>query len=45
MKGELPVQWAENIQHYIDDLQANPASLATRQVSQRLLKFFRRYDA
>ncbi|WP_368300231.1 transketolase [Kluyvera sichuanensis] len=40
MKGELPVQWAENIQHYIDDLQANPASLATRQVSQNCLNFF-----
>ena len=40
MKGELPAQWAENIQHYIDDLQANPASLATRQVSQNCLNFF-----
>ncbi|WP_447864663.1 transketolase [Kluyvera sichuanensis] len=40
MKGELPVQWAENIKHYIDDLQANPASLATRQVSQNCLNFF-----
>ncbi|WP_438436874.1 transketolase [Kluyvera sichuanensis] len=40
MKGELPVQWAENIQHYINDLQANPASLATRQVSQNCLNFF-----
>ncbi|WP_333495941.1 transketolase [Kluyvera sp. CHPC 1.251] len=40
MKGELPVQWAENIQRYIDDLQANPVSLATRQVSQNCLNFF-----
>ena len=40
MKGELPAQWAGNIQHYIDDLQANPASLATRQVSQNCLNFF-----
>lgn len=40
MKGELPVQWAENIQRYINDLQANPASLATRQVSQNCLNFF-----
>ncbi|MFU0921874.1 transketolase [Kluyvera sichuanensis] len=40
MKGELPVQWAENIQHYINELQANPASLATRQVSQNCLNFF-----
>lgn len=40
MKGELPTQWAENMQLYINELQANPASLATRQVSQNCLNFF-----
>ncbi|WP_333501385.1 transketolase [Kluyvera genomosp. 2] len=40
MKGELPTQWAEKMQLYIDELQANPASLATRQVSQNCLNFF-----
>lgn len=40
MKGELPTQWAENMQLYIDELQANPASLATRQVSQNCLNVF-----
>ena len=37
MKGELPAEWADNIQQYIHDLQANPAALATRQVSQKCL--------
>lgn len=39
MKGELPAEWAENIQQYVHDLQANPAALATRQVSQKCLNF------
>lgn len=39
MKGELPAEWAENIQQYVHDLQENPAALATRQVSQKCLNF------
>jgi len=39
MKGELPAEWADNIQQYVHDLQANPAALATRQVSQKCLNF------
>lgn len=39
MKGELPAEWAENIHQYVHDLQANPAVLATRQVSQKCLNF------
>ncbi|WP_421550783.1 transketolase [Kluyvera intermedia] len=39
MKGELPAEWAENIHQYVHDLQANPAALATRQVSQKCLNF------
>lgn len=39
MKGELPTEWAENIHQYVHDLQANPAALATRQVSQKCLNF------
>ncbi|WP_052285388.1 transketolase [Kluyvera genomosp. 1] len=40
MKGELPAAWSENMQQYVRDLQANPASLATRQVSQKCLNHF-----
>ena len=40
MKGELPATWAENMQQYVRDLQANPAALATRQVSQKCLNHF-----
>lgn len=39
MNGELPAEWAENIQQYVHALQANPAALATRQVSQNCLNF------
>lgn len=39
MKGELPAEWADNIQQYVHDLQENPAALATRQVSQKCLSF------
>lgn len=39
MNGELPGEWAENIQQYVHALQANPAALATRQVSQNCLNF------
>ncbi|EJS94214.1 transketolase [Pectobacterium wasabiae] len=40
MSGELPACWAEDIHQYIEALQANPASLATRQVSQKCLNHF-----
>lgn len=40
MKGELPAAWAENMQQYVRDLQANPVALATRQVSQKCLNHF-----
>ncbi len=40
MSGELPDSWQENISTYIEKLQANPASLATRQVSQNCLSHF-----
>jgi len=40
MKGELPAEWSANMQQYVHDLQANPAALATRQVSQNCLNFF-----
>lgn len=40
ISGELPERWSKEIQHYISELQANPASLATRQVSQRCLNHF-----
>lgn len=39
MNGELPGEWSENIQQYVHALQANPAALATRQVSQNCLNF------
>ncbi|EPK7361236.1 transketolase [Kluyvera ascorbata] len=40
MNGELPAEWAGNMQQYVRELQANPAALATRQVSQNCLNFF-----
>lgn len=40
MNGELPERWAEDISNYIVELQANPSSLATRQVSQKCLNHF-----
>lgn len=40
MKGELPTSWKKQVGNYILDLQNNPASLATRQVSQKCLSFF-----
>lgn len=40
MGGELPACWTQNINQYIEALQANPASLATRQVSQKCLNHF-----
>lgn len=40
MSGELPDSWQKNVSDYIETLQANPASLATRQVSQKCLSHF-----
>lgn len=40
INGELPQSWQENIAAYIENLQTHPASLATRQVSQKCLSRF-----
>lgn len=40
INGELPSGWAEDVNKYIHELQANPACLATRQVSQKCLNHF-----
>lgn len=40
MSGELPSSWEEDMRKYILNLQAHPASLATRQVSQKCLNHF-----
>ncbi|WP_313685210.1 transketolase [Pantoea sp.] len=40
MQGDLPANWAEDMDGYIAALQATPASLATRQVSQKCLNHF-----
>lgn len=39
-KGELPADWAEKSQAYIESLQANPENLATRKASQNALNAF-----
>ncbi|MCP6140916.1 transketolase, partial [Klebsiella pneumoniae] len=39
MKGELPVDWKDSMRKYVRELQAHPAALATRQVSQNCLNF------
>ena len=38
--GELPADWAEKSQAYIEELQANPANPATRKASQTALNAF-----
>ena len=38
--GELPADWAEQSQAYIEKLQANPATIATRKASQNALNAF-----
>ncbi|ADU70525.1 transketolase [Pantoea sp. At-9b] len=40
MQGELPANWAADMDNYIAALQAAPANLATRQVSQKCLNHF-----
>ncbi len=40
MKGELPAEWAEKTQAYIEDLQANGEKVATRKASQNVLNAF-----
>ncbi|WP_333607869.1 transketolase [Arsukibacterium sp.] len=39
-KGELPANWAEQSQAYIEQLQANPANIASRKASQNALNAF-----
>lgn len=38
--GELPADWADKSQGYINELQANPANIATRKASQNALNAF-----
>ncbi|MDX1678118.1 transketolase [Arsukibacterium sp.] len=38
--GELPANWAEQSQAYIEKLQANPATIASRKASQNALNAF-----
>ncbi|WP_337840909.1 transketolase [Rheinheimera sp.] len=38
--GELPVDWAEKSQAYIEQLQANPQTIASRKASQNALNAF-----
>lgn len=40
VNGRLQADWAANIDQYVRQLQSNPASLATRQVSQNCLNHF-----
>ena len=40
LNGELPADWAAQSQAYIDDLQANPAGVASRKASQNALNAF-----
>ena len=40
LSGELPADFAANAQAYIEDLQANPANIASRKASQNTLNAF-----
>ncbi|MFL1914519.1 transketolase [Plesiomonas shigelloides] len=40
IKGELPANWAEKSQAFIEHLQANPAKIASRKASQNALEAF-----
>lgn len=40
IKGELPADWAEKSQAFIEHLQANPAKIASRKASQNALEAF-----
>lgn len=40
MNGELPANWAEVAQAYVEKLQANPEKIATRKASQNALNAF-----
>ena len=40
MKGDLPADWAEKSQAYIEDLQANGGKVATRKASQNALNAY-----
>ncbi len=40
MNGELPAEWEEKASAFIADLQANPASIASRKASQNTLEAF-----
>ncbi|HEY3589936.1 MAG TPA: transketolase [Buttiauxella sp.] len=40
MHGEMPENWQEITQNYIEELQANPAKIATRKASQNTLNIY-----
>ncbi|TNV20218.1 transketolase [Buttiauxella sp. B2] len=40
MHGEMPENWQEITQNYIEELQANPAKIATRKASQNALNIY-----
>jgi len=40
LKGDLPANWQETAQAYIEQLQANPAAIASRKASQNALEAF-----
>ncbi|WP_371188894.1 transketolase [Thalassotalea maritima] len=40
MRGELPANWQAHAQQYIEQLQANPANIATRKASQNCLEAY-----
>lgn len=40
IKGELPADWAEKSQAFVEHLQANPAKIASRKASQNALEAF-----
>jgi transketolase len=40
VNGELPAQWEASAQAFIEDLQANPAKIASRKASQNALEAF-----
>lgn len=39
-KGELPADWTQKSQHYIEQLQANPQTIASRKASQNTLNAY-----
>ncbi|WP_373099394.1 MULTISPECIES: transketolase [Pasteurellaceae] len=40
IQGKLPADWAQNSQDFIDNLQANPANIASRKASQNAIEAY-----